>query len=86
MPNVLLIVLLLLQFNVASPFRFSLSCYFQDIVWGSVIGAVIATISYFYYYPPLWDPMCHRPRDADHVGKQFSKTAVPLLPQSVKVM
>ena len=58
----------------------------QDVVWGSVIGGVIATISYFYYYPSLWDPSSHWPRDTEHVGKQFNKKYVPLLPQSVKVM
>ena len=58
----------------------------QDIVWGSVIGATIATISYFYYYPSLWDPLSDKPRDSEHVGKQFMKNSVPLLPQSVKVM
>jgi len=60
--------------------------HYQDVVWGSVIGSVIATISYFYYYPSLWDPLSNCPRDSEYVGKQFKQKSVPLLPQSVKVM
>lgn len=35
--------------------------HYQDVVFGSLIGAIIATISYFYYYPSLWHTLSHRP-------------------------
>ncbi|XP_063695145.1 phospholipid phosphatase 5-like [Bolinopsis microptera] len=60
--------------------------HYQDIVWGSVLGTIIATVSYFYYYPSLSDPLSHKPRDSEHIGKQYMKNSVPLLPQSVKIM
>lgn len=39
--------------------------HYQDIVWGSVIGAVIATISYHYYHYPLWDWDSDTPRGCE---------------------
>jgi len=37
--------------------------HWQDITIGSIIGAGIATLSYFYYFPALWDPSSHLYRD-----------------------
>ena len=42
--------------------------YLQDVVFGSLIGAIIATISYFYYYPSLWSSLSHRPLGAEPRG------------------